>query len=239
VHTVLLGDVQALRRHADASFELRRGSRDESGMLRSLLNLALAAMFEGGSVSAEALLEEMEALARGVGDAWFLSVALADLAASAFDRRDYARARSLDEEALALAEEVGDLQLRVGISATLAASEVELGEGDRAEARYQDTIAGCRDLDFPEQLIWSLNGLGILHAQRGEWQRALRLLGAAEGVVAEIEYANAFELGRHDRAVALVAKHVGEAAVAAGLAGGSLMGREAAIAYALAGPVPA
>jgi hypothetical protein len=34
-------------------------------------------------------------------------------------------------------------------------------------------------------------------------------------------------------------KNVGEAAVAAGLADGRAMGRDAAIAYALAGPVPA
>ena len=239
VLSVLLGDVPALRSHAETSFRLRDGSRDDPGLLRSRLNLALAAIFEGDNARGEALLEEMAAHARAVGDAWFLGIALADLAANAFDRADYARARSLDEEALALAEEVGDVQLRVGISATLAACEVELGEAERAEVRYRDTIAGCRDGDFPEQLIWSLNGLGILHAQRGDWARALRLLGAAEGVGAEIEYANVLEKGRHDRGVALVAEHVGEAAVAAGLANGRAMGRDAAIAYALAGPVPA
>jgi len=235
---VLAGDGESAVRHAEEALRIRRELGDDSGLLRSLLNRALAAGSADELPTYNSLLQECADLARGVGDRWFLGVCLENLANVAFDAEDFTRSRSMFVEALEQLEEVGDpRELAVG-AANLASVELELGEYERAAARFRSVIERMRDGHFPEPVIWCLDGLAATEVRVGDAERAAMLFGASEGIAERIAYGMRKitpERRRHAETLELLRERIGDPLVAEARAAGAALELAQGIELALEG----
>ena len=235
----LAGDSESAVRHAEEGLRIRRELADERGLLRSLLNRALAAYSADDVPTFNSLLQECADLARGVGDRWFLGVCLGNLADVAFDAEDFTRSRSLFVEALEQLEAVGDPRELAGVVANLASAELELGEHKRAAARFRSVIESMRDGHFPEPVILCLDGLAAAEVRVGDAERAAMLLGASEGIAERIGYALlAMERNRHAETLEQLRERIGDGRVAEARAAGAALELAQGIELALEAPVP-
>jgi predicted ATPase/DNA-binding SARP family transcriptional activator len=230
-----MGDGAEAVRHANASFRIRRELGEPGGLMRSLVAGATAAEVAGQSEVAVALHEECAAVARSVGDAWFLALSSINLGVAAFRRKEFERSRDLEAEALAVGKDVGDSRLLDSAVANLAAAEIELGEYNAASDRLLGALARSSSSTSPEILCWCLEGLAAIEARAGDPEQGARLLGAVESIAQDIGYSlQLMEYERHERTTAMLAESLGEIAMRAAVAHGRRMGLNGAVAYALA-----
>jgi hypothetical protein len=234
----LAGDSESAVRHAEEGLRIRRELGGDSGLMRSLLNRALAAGSADDVPTHDSLLQECADLARRVGDRWFLGVCLENLANVAFEAEDFTRSRSMFVEALEHLEEVGDpRELAVG-AYNLASAELELGEHERAAARFRGVIESMRDGHFPEPVIWCLDGLAATETRVGDAERAAMLLGASEGISERIGYGlhmTTPEGRRHANTLELLRDRIGDRLVAEARAAGAALDLAQGIELALEG----
>lgn len=146
--------------------------------------------------------------------------------------RDPDQARPWLEEALALAREVGDpIQLafvlgNIGLEAMLA------GDLDRAVVAFDEQLRLCRAHPFWASAS-ALAGLAAIAAERGDPERAARLLGAA-GTVGPWE-ADPDELAELERRLAPARRRLGDRGWGAAERAGAQLGYQEAIDFAVGG----
>ena len=232
----LAGDSESAVRHAEEGLRIRRELGDDGGLLRSLLDRAIAADLAGNVPTCNNLLQECADLARRVGDRWFLGLCLNNLGCIAFDAGDFTHSRLVFAEALEQLEEVGDPQSLANGATNLASAELELGEHERAAARFRSVIETTRDGHFPEPVIWCLDGLAATEIQAGDAERAARLLGASEGIAERIGYAvKGMERKRHADTLEQLREQIDDGRVAEARAAGAALELAQAIELALEG----
>ncbi len=230
---VVSGDPDEALRHAVESLRIRRSIDDPPGLLRSLLNRAIAAGNTGDLYTAEAMLDECAARSRALAERWFLSVSLGNLGVVARERGDLASSRSLVAEALELAEHVGDTMLAAGFMVNLSLVELRLGEYPPAEARIRRVLALLADHDLPEMLIWAFEGLAFLEADAGDPVRGARLLGVSESISESIAYTEPSNARWDAEIRSMLRNRLGDAAFTATLSDGRELSVAEGIEYAL------
>ena len=101
-------------------------------------------------------------------------------------RGDYGQARAFFEECLSLSSASGDELSVVNHWSNLALVALFEGDADRAEASARRVLERFRTRGDKRLAAESLHTLSGVAARRGDSLRAGRLLGAAEGILADI-----------------------------------------------------
>jgi predicted ATPase/class 3 adenylate cyclase len=156
-------------------------------------NMSLAAaLTESSSPSeralarADALNSESVRLCQEAGDEIMAARVRGNLGWVALIRGDYGQARALFDECLRLANVAGDELSVVNHWSNLALVALFEGDADRAEASARRVLERILARGDKRLAAESLHTLSAVAARRGDFLRAGRLLGAAEGILANI-----------------------------------------------------
>jgi predicted ATPase/DNA-binding CsgD family transcriptional regulator len=226
-----VGDRAAARRLAE-SVALFRKARDAWGLATALCSQGIAAI-RLGEPAAAPLVEESLVLAHELGDAWSLARALNYTGELARLSGEDERARARYEESLALYREIGHRDGAARVLHNLGHTLQHLGDLRRAAEYFAEALAVGQDHGDRWNLAHYLAGLAGMALELGDPVRAVRLLGAASGM---IEAAGGVpwpvERAEHDRILAATRVRLGEEAFAAAWAAGRALRLEGAVAEA-------
>lgn len=209
-----------------------RASGDRLRMAASLNNLGIVARRQGDPERATALFEESLVIWRELGDQLRTALALNNLGVAAFEAGDLVRAAARYEEALATYRERGD---RSGAALSLHnLAEVLRDQGDlaRSAALWQESLVLRAEQGNVAGFAESLSGLAVIAMRAGLKERAVRLLGAAEGMQTRIGYQfPPKERDLQERATAALRSGLDSASFAAAWNAGQAMSMEDAVTY--------
>jgi tetratricopeptide (TPR) repeat protein len=226
------GDYAAARVH----YELSVATAREGGELKlasdALNVMALATMEEGDLSRARQLYEESLAVYRELGRDDVPTVALANIGTLALLQGDYDTARDYLTQSAARYERSGSVQGR-GL-ALLDLSAVDYCQGRYEEARERG-MASLRLLHSGRVIVdipRALDQMALLAHAAAEWERAARLLGAAEGLREEVGASLLpSAVPPREEAVDATERALGAGEFAAAFAAGRAMDMEQAVAY--------
>ncbi len=173
----------ATAQHAEA-LALYRAVGDRRGEAISLSNLGAQAMEQGDYPRAQALLEESVTLLRE----WEADAALVDvlcaLGETARLQGDDRRARAYYEESLGLARHFGHRWTLALLLANLGFVALHERDARRAEVLLREALDVSREVRGTYSLAEGLVGMAGVSLADGQPERCLRLLGAADTVLA-------------------------------------------------------
>jgi tetratricopeptide (TPR) repeat protein len=231
----LMGDLDGAASHFEESLALHRAMDDRRSEAIVLNNLALIAMDRDDLDASKALLEESLALKRQLGIRADSAIVLGNLALIAWLRRDLERSIALLEEGLAIERETDN---PVGIAdalGNLAQVLTEAGELDRALPLHRESLILRRDIRDWLSVPYSLEAIAATAVRTGLPGPAARVMAASaalrEATGAPIP---ATDRAGYDDVLHRAREGLGEEAFAALWREGSLLGREEAVASALA-----
>lgn len=155
---------------------------DRDGLIDVLNDMALYLWDAGDLPAAKKLLDEAEALLGNQGSKRLRAdlVGARSVLASAEGRHEESLA--LNEESLALYRELGDgwnaaiLQWTIGVTAAL------LGHLEQAREHFRSNLQSVKELGTTWSLPFSLEAFAALAVAEKQYERAARLLGAAEAL---------------------------------------------------------
>jgi predicted ATPase/DNA-binding NarL/FixJ family response regulator len=220
----------------EESVSLFRELDDKLGTAYALSNAGFAALGQGQPQKAITLTEEAVDLFLEVDETWGAAIELGFLAVAWRDQGDHERAKRLAERGLALSREVGERQaisVALNTLATLAQAE---RDHEWARELFEEGLTISAELGNESDVVHCLEGLASIAGAEGSFARAVRLWGAAEALLEEIE------VGVHtyvpDRSlqqsqVAAAHARLDEEAFEAAWAEGRMMTPEQATQYAL------
>jgi predicted ATPase/DNA-binding SARP family transcriptional activator len=180
------GDIEVAASWLQESLDLYRELGDEEGIARATAELGGLAIHELDLDRAAALYEECLPLLRKQGNASRLAVALGNLGTIAHMRGDAAAAVDYYGQAIDAARSAGDED---GVSVNLhnlGRSEIALGLSEQALESLRESLAIARRLGYREVIAYCLGGFAELAMLDEDPTRAATLLGASEGLFAEI-----------------------------------------------------
>jgi predicted ATPase len=238
-----LGDPAANRAYQEESLRIFDAWGDRWAASKPLLELGLIALEGGEYAAARSYFEESYARRREARERWERDLTLDGLARVAAAQGDHARARAYFEERIALLRQLGLAREAIdryawdllGLMGNMAR---ERGDCQLAAEYYQESLALRQEARDPLALAQSLEDFAGLAARQEQWQRAARLLGAAEVICAGIRatppvaVAEEYEVAVHGARAAL-----GEAVLAVAWEEGRAMTLEQACGLALADDV--
>lgn len=228
------GDFIAARTFLRESIQLWEVLGDGSGVANGLRNLALVELRAGDLTSARALLEQALIAVGDGGDHEQISDVLDNLGIVAREQHRFGDARSLHEQSLAMRRAMYE-RPRIAESlenlATLALREERSGE---AGALFREALALSREIGAWSRATDCIEGLSATAITQREWERAARLIGAAE----RLREASGIPLtprGRaeHDQSLAVLRSALGDERLAEMRLEGHSFTRDHALAYAL------
>jgi predicted ATPase/DNA-binding SARP family transcriptional activator len=219
---------------AAESLALRPALPADAGLLRSLINSALAAAAADDMPAATGLLEECISLAGTLDEPWSRAVALTNLADAELIHGRYADAAAHAGEASEIYEQVGDVNSQATCLANLAAAELELGEQDAAVRDYRQALTQMREDPWPDACVYAVDGLAAAAARASDARLAARLIGVVDAIAASTDFALlGFEQARRERTLAAISRRLDDRALAHERADGAALALPAAIAYVL------
>jgi len=207
---------------------------DVWGLAEALHHLGLVAYRRGDYQAAYSLMEEVLSIRRQLGDKPGIAYSIHNLGIFTLAQGDIERARPFFEQDLALFREVGD---KSGIVLSLQYQGLFARlQGDDVQAQ-SFLVEGLR-LAHETGPVWTSSNyllwLADLAAQRGQFQRAVRLCSAANTHLnAVASYWDAFERSHLERILTLARASLGEDAFTLAQTEGRAMTIEQAIARAL------
>jgi predicted ATPase/DNA-binding CsgD family transcriptional regulator len=229
---VLQGDPEA----AEPRLDQCRALAGESA--ENLFVRGMAALTRGDPAAADTLLRDAYSRHRANGDARGTYTTLVGMAATslALERDDTA---SLAERSRAGCEELGDLWIRSFALALLGRATWQGGSLERATKLIDEALRIKRLFDDQPGTALCIEVLAWIAADRGNWERAARLLGALHQIW-ESTGGSLFRLqGPHDEQYRNLAREaLGGRAFTTAYAEGAAMTVEHAIAYALQERIP-
>ena len=176
----LMGRHREAQTYVEECLAIARELGDTRRIVTALRLLGLVSMVQQDRVTARQHLWESLALARKHGDMQQISAGSVSLADLYRTEGNMDGAESLYQEVLTIARAAGD---RSTIAASLLnLAQVSIGRGSRDRAQH----LLCEALAIAEEIGWTGAGQIVLEVSAGlaaflgEWERALRLHGAAE-----------------------------------------------------------
>jgi predicted ATPase/DNA-binding SARP family transcriptional activator/uncharacterized protein HemY len=227
-------DYEAARALLEQSLTLSRELGNHRVIALSLGALGTVAGEQGEDEAARALLEESLAIFRELGDQQGIAWSLYDLGNAAMRQGDYAAAREYLEQSLALGRELGSYRDIAHALGALGHLERETGEYARCAGHYRESLALGQSRDDRGAIARALEEFAGLAGRQRRWERAVRLLAAAEGVAQTLGRSLPVAVPEeYQRTLDGARAALGEAAFAAAWAAGQAMSLAAAIRYAL------
>ena len=151
----------------------------ESAALRGMGKMALSL---GDLDGARDQFDRALDIARSMGEPQHTAYALAGLGDVARERSQLEEAARLYEEGLRHCREVGSRPGVVSALQNLALTEMASSDFESAEARFTEALQMARSLGDRGRIATSILGLGEISVARGDPQRGVRLIGAAQRV---------------------------------------------------------
>jgi predicted ATPase/transcriptional regulator with XRE-family HTH domain len=188
-------DLQAARAHLAEGVAILRDLGDRWRAVSAQTELAGIFYRQGDYAAARLELAEAIELGRDLYDRSVAVHALALYAEVARADERPAEAASAATELLPVLRDVGAKPILAWSLRNLAYATCDLGRVDAATGLFSEALALFRDLALPVGVASCLTGLGGVAVARGQPERAVRLLGAAEALLA----AHGARLGPADR----------------------------------------
>lgn len=216
------------------SLGLAQALGDKHAVAVALRGLGGVALHRVQSAEARAFYEESAATFLQMGDQHCAATSLLGLGRTAHESHDQERARALGEQCLALFRELGvrsaDVARTLNLLGRVALAEAQV---DRALELLREGLALQRDLHDMGGLSASLEDLAGVAAARRQYERMVRLLGAAHALRAPTGIRlSAVDRNAHERAVSTGRAQLSDATFATAWAEGAAMTLEQAIALA-------
>ncbi len=173
------GDREAARAFQEQALSIQQTIGDETGMSRSLENLAILASSQGDVVQASELLAQSLIIRRRLGDPVKLLTTLNNLAIVTWQLKDFARAEALYRENEALSRAIQNVKALS--NALHGRGTVHLSRGDYAAAlaSFQEVLLIRQELGDRPGLVNSLGGAAEALLYLGNALTAIRLMAAA------------------------------------------------------------
>jgi non-specific serine/threonine protein kinase len=226
-----------VRRHSEDNLKLLQEVGDQWGIANTFAVIGLAARREGNLIEARRGLETSLALFQAIGEHFRASSLIKDLGGIAFREGNYAEARVKIEEALQFyrrARHKLDLDTALWMLGAIAIREKDYV---RARTWYSECLAYDQEIGETWQLPECLIGFAGIAEAENQFERATRLLGAAEAQVKAREGTlEDIDRAESQRLACLLREQLEEATFNTAWAEGGAMETEQAIAYALAEP---
>jgi tetratricopeptide (TPR) repeat protein len=219
-----------------------RRTGDPTVTAEALTGLARLALRSGNASDikeARWLCREALAITEGMDDNIGRSNATHVLAVAAQMAGDFAEARDLMNQRIATARKAGNLATVSSEAGNLSMVERQLGNLEEAEALASEAL----EIDYRRGDHWAMpykiSGLAAVSTDRGDWDRATTLVGAAEAMM-EREGADwpPDELPHYERMLTRLPRALGEPEFERVRAIGRSMSSDEAVAFALAIPRP-
>ncbi len=171
-------------RYAADAVSLGRALGDERSLGRALREVAKAKAELGETAEARVLLAEAAELAKRTDDVWNLSIVLNNLGSISMMSGDFEQAVVECTESWELRRSRGDDwgALLSGFNLGLALNE--LGRFEEARRRLLECVETSHRLSLSQLLGEALGALATVELGLGDAERAVRLLGSAESVLA-------------------------------------------------------
>lgn len=174
------GDTAAAISLCQQSLDLRRAAGNDGEIAFSLLTLGIGNMYRGDLATATGLLEESLRLFRAAEDAIGSYCAAFELAEVCSGQGDLERAWELYADALVMARTQGDTWHTNWIVCGSGILEWRRGDYIKADRLLRESLSTAAALDEKWLISLSLQGLGWLEASRGQPDRGVTLMSAAE-----------------------------------------------------------
>jgi tetratricopeptide (TPR) repeat protein len=174
------GDYDSAYQHFTECLTLLRIRKDKISMAGVLNNLARIATVREDLANARTLYEECLAISRELGHKSRMAVVLTNLGVVAQVEGDIEQARALHEESLAIYRDIRDPRGAAGALANLGIAMFILGDQPACRACHEESLELYRTVEDHEGIAFALDSFAALAAQNGEFERAAKLMGAAE-----------------------------------------------------------
>ncbi|HEY3060766.1 MAG TPA: hypothetical protein VGL99_17540, partial [Chloroflexota bacterium] len=194
---------------------------DRPTLVLALWGNGMAELVHGRIEQSVALFEEIRTVSIGIGSVLGIGASAFWLAQIAWVTGDRSRAISLIEETIARAEAVGDRFFRSTAVIDLGGKMLELGDYERANALFLDSLEMVHGVDNAHWTAVSLDALGWAACARGDPQLAARLMGGAEAVNDAVgAQFQVWVRASHERAITALHAALSEDAIAAAWSAG-------------------
>jgi non-specific serine/threonine protein kinase len=228
------GDYEKARGLLERALALRRKAVNPASLASILCNLGVLCARQGDLPSASRYYEEAYAVMLDQGDLPSAATMLLNFSATARDSGDLPRSRELAFESVRIFR---TSQNRRGLAAALVnLAKTHLAQEDLAHAGefLLEGLASARDMDDRREVVDILEIIGQLWAAEGRFDRAARLLGAAEALRETVRQ-SIHPLGEadHEAAIGRAREALGMERFAAARAQGRAMSFDRAVAYAI------
>jgi predicted ATPase/DNA-binding CsgD family transcriptional regulator len=165
----------------EESLALAQELGDQGAVGRALYGCGLVPMYRGEFAKATALFERSLEISRRIEDKSFSARILAQMGVAARRKGDYAKSMSWSEEGLAMSRAVG-APGGIGYTLRLTGHAVRLlGQLGRAAALYRESLTLFETTGDKWVATECIEGLALIAAAEGEFDRAARLFGIAAG----------------------------------------------------------
>jgi tetratricopeptide (TPR) repeat protein len=221
----------ALQRQA---LELGRQTNTPTVTALALVGLARIALRTTGIEEARRLCREGLAVTEGTDDQLGRSNAIHVLGVAAQMAGDFLEAREWMRQRIALAREMGNLASVSYEAGNLSMVERQLGNLEEAEVLALEALGINHQRGDEWAIPYSLSGMAAIAASRGEFERAARLIGVAEAMMAAQGAAwPPDEMVHYERTLTALTEAMGVAAFGQARAAGRSMAKLEAVEYAL------
>ena len=175
-------DMPASEKYLPEAVSIFRELNDERGLAFTLSISALLSAHAGDFTTAESFIGEAAAIAERLSDKRVNALILRSESVLAANKNDYARSLSFAERSFTLCRELGDDWLAGTIQWSIGVNAAFLGRYDEARANFEDCLRGAQALGNRWGLAYPLEAFAALAAAQHQYERAARLLGAAEAL---------------------------------------------------------
>jgi non-specific serine/threonine protein kinase len=226
-------DLDGAAAYASRSVRHARATGDEWLLAYSLINEATMRVWEGAVAIRE--FEKAIAILRNIGDGVQTGRALNNLANTELQEREFGAAHAHFSEIVEMARDLGSGRMIPVAIFNLGLVEAVTGHLDAARGRFVESLVLARRSGDRSQVAYTLLGFALLAGYEGEHERAATLHGALAVLLEELgESLQALEEGYRDEGVARQRAVLGDRAFELAYEAGRSLGRDAAIALALA-----
>ena len=220
---------------AEEAIRISRENGFEVELFFALVILGGIYLFGGDVGKGEALIEEGLAMSMVSGNPRNLARVLDVRAAVLMFKGDLAGAAEMHRQAAEKFEEIGDV-----VRANMSRSNVghnfrRAGDMEEAEAWYRQTIPAYLDYGHPPAVAHQLECFAFIAIERGQFERAARLLGAAGEIRRRVNSPSTdpVEIGELEKALNALNEALGEAARDRLMAEGARLEMDEAVGFAL------
>jgi predicted ATPase len=184
VLAALLADLAAAHAQLGAALEWLEANDDDEGRASALGGLGIATA-PIDSDRARALLLESASLFAAIDDAWGEAIVLGALGWLDTGRGDFTE-EHLFERAYALARHVDNEIATAHAATNLSELHLGLGRSDAARSALDVALTAYAAVRLYDGLSYGLEAAGGIASSEGRFEDAARLLGAADGLRAEV-----------------------------------------------------